>query len=78
MAIGILGNIGQILMVQALKEAPAFVVMPFDFLKLIWISAIAYVAFAEVPDLYTWIGAAMIVASAAFIAYRERHRSGPG
>ena len=76
-AIGILGNIGQILMVQALKEAPAFVVMPFDFLKLIWISAIAYVAFTEVPDLFTWIGAAMIVSSAAFIAYRERRKSGP-
>jgi drug/metabolite transporter (DMT)-like permease len=74
-AIGILGNIGQILMAQALKEAPTHVVMPFDFLKLVWVSSIAYFAFAEVPDVFTWVGAAMIVTSAATIAYRERRQS---
>jgi drug/metabolite transporter (DMT)-like permease len=50
----------------------ALVVMPFDFFKLVWVTLIAWLAFAENPDLYTWIGGAVIFASALYIAYRER------
>ena len=28
--------------------------------------------FAEIPDLYTWIGAAMVFSAGLFIAFRER------
>ena len=69
-ATGILGNLGQLLMVQALKIAPTHVVMPLDFLKLIWISALAFIAFGEVPDLFTWIGGTLIFLGAAFTARR--------
>lgn len=75
--IGVAGNIAQILMVQAIKDTAAQVVMPLDFLKLIWISAIAFVAFDEIPDLFTWVGAVLIFASALFIAYRERFPGRP-
>ena len=34
--------------------------MPFDFLKLIWTAMIGAWFFAEVPDMYTWVGAAVI------------------
>jgi drug/metabolite transporter (DMT)-like permease len=70
-AIGTLGGAGQMSMAQALRTAETHVVMPVDFVKLIWVSAIAYVAFAEVPDAFTWIGGTMIFASTAFIAWRE-------
>jgi len=70
--IGILGGIGQMAMAEALKVGQTHVVMPVDFTRLIWISVIAYLAFAEVPGLYTWIGGAMIFAATAFIAWRER------
>jgi drug/metabolite transporter (DMT)-like permease len=33
---------------------------------------IAYLAFGERADLYTWIGGAVIFASTLYIAYRER------
>jgi len=72
--IGVIGNIGQLCLSQALKEADTHVVMPMDFLRLIWIAAIAYVAFDEVPDLPTWAGGGVIFASGAYIAYRERAR----
>ncbi len=72
--IGIVGNVGQLCLSQALKEADTHVVMPMDFFRLIWIAAIAYLAFAEVPDLPTWIGGAVIFASGAYITYRERGR----
>lgn len=74
--IGVAGNIGQILLVQALHDGDTNVVMPFDYLRLLWVAVIAFFAFAEVPDKFTWAGGTLIFASAAYIAYRERTLSG--
>ena len=70
--IGVLGNAAQLCMTQGLREADTAVVMPFDFLRLIWMAILGYWWFAEVPSLSTWIGGAIISASAVYIAYRER------
>ena len=72
--IGILANCVQLLTAQALKEADTHVIMPFDFFRLIWATLVAYVVFAEVPDLFTWIGGILIFACTAYIAYGARHR----
>jgi drug/metabolite transporter (DMT)-like permease len=71
-AIGVLGGIAQFCMTEALRQADTAVVMPFDFFKLVWVTVIAWLAFAEHLDLYTWIGGAVIFASTLYIAYRER------
>ncbi len=76
-AIGVLGTIGQTLVAQALKWGDAQVVMPMEFIRLIWIAMIGYVVFAEVPTVFTWIGSTIVVASASYIAYRESRKS-PG
>ncbi|MDQ2089295.1 DMT family transporter [Marimonas arenosa] len=70
--IGLFGSIAQISLSQALKETDPTAVMPFDFLKLIWTALIGAWFFAEIPDVFTWIGAAVIFASGLFIAVRER------
>ena len=71
-AIGLLGGIAQFCMTEALRQADTAVVMPFDFFRLVWVTVIAWLAFAEHLDLYTWIGGAVIFASTLYIAYRER------
>ena len=70
--VGVLGGAGQLCMTEALRQADTAVVMPIDFCKLLWVAVIAYLAFGEVPDRYTWLGGAVIFASAMYIAYRER------
>lgn len=70
--IGLFGTIAQITLSQALKETDPTALMPFDFLKLIWTACIGAWFFAEIPDIFTWIGAAVIFASGLFIAFRER------
>lgn len=70
--IGITGGIGQLAMAEALRVGETHVVLPVDFTRLIWISAIAYLAFSEIPGVYTWLGGAMIFAATAFITWRER------
>jgi drug/metabolite transporter (DMT)-like permease len=71
-AIGVLGGIAQYCMTESLRQADTAVVMPIDFFKLIWVALIAYLAFGEQADLYTWIGGAVIFSSTLYIAYRER------
>jgi drug/metabolite transporter (DMT)-like permease len=72
-AIGVLGTIAQIALSQALKETEPTAVMPFDFLKLVWTTLLGLWVFGELPDLLTWIGAAVVFASGFYIAWRE-HR----
>ena len=69
--IGVLGTLAQVAITQSLKEADIGVVMPFDFLKLIWVAIMGYLFFAEVPGLFVWIGGAIVFASATYIAIRE-------
>lgn len=70
--IGLFGSIAQMSLSQSLKETDPTALMPFDFLKLIWTALIGAWFFGEVPDIYTWIGAAVIFSSGLFIALRER------
>ena len=76
--VGLLGGAGQLCMTEALRRADTAVVMPIDFCKLLWVAAIAYLAFGEVPDRFTWLGGAIIFASAMYIVYRERQVAGAG
>jgi len=58
-------------MTQALKEGDTNVVMPLDFLKMIWAVLFGVVIFGEIPGIFTWLGAAMIFLSVIYIGYRE-------
>lgn len=72
MLVGLFGTIAQVTLSQSLKETDPTAVMPFDFLKLVWTALLGVWFFAEIPDLYTWIGAAVIFGSGMYIARRER------
>ncbi len=77
-AMGALGTVGHLALNQALKDAETHVVMPIDFARLVWVSIIGVVAFAEPPDVFTWLGGAVIGASAGYIAVREGRRRAAG
>jgi drug/metabolite transporter (DMT)-like permease len=69
--IGVVGTIGQIMITEAIKLADMTVLMPFDFLKLVWAAFLGMIFFAEVPDEFTWIGAAIVFVSSFYIVWRE-------
>jgi len=69
--IGVLATIGHLAMTSAFKSSDATVVFPVDYTRLIWASIIGYLAFSEVPDIWTWVGGTIIFASTTYIAYRE-------
>ena len=70
-ATGALGTCAQLMLVQALKEAETQVVMPVDFLKLIWAVMLGYLLFEQTPNAFIWLGGVMIFASTTYIAWRE-------
>jgi drug/metabolite transporter (DMT)-like permease len=45
--------------------------MAFDFARLPFVTLFAWLAFGESPDIWTWIGAAVIVSATVYIAHRE-------
>jgi drug/metabolite transporter (DMT)-like permease len=69
--IGVIGTLGQLVVTEAVKLADMTVLMPFDFLKLVWAALLGIIFFAEVPDFLTWVGAAIVFSSSFYIAWRE-------
>ncbi len=69
--IGACASLGQFLAVHAYKAGEASVVTPFDYSQILWATVIGLIVFGEVPDLWTGVGAAVIVGSALYILHRE-------
>jgi drug/metabolite transporter (DMT)-like permease len=69
---GLLNGLSLLCFTQSMKEAQTSVVMPLDFLRMVWMTVIGFVLFAEEPDSYTWIGGVLIFAGALLIAFIER------
>lgn len=68
-----LASVGaHLLLTRAVATTDMVVLMPFDFTRLIFASIFAYIFFGEVLDRYTLTGALIIVASTAYIAWREK------
>lgn len=69
--IGLLGSVGMLGVTHALRLADATALLPLDFTRLIWAGAIGFVMFAELPDIWTWLGGFVIFSSATYITFRE-------
>jgi len=71
-AMGLLGGIGQILITESYRHAPASVVAPFAYSAMIYSIVIGYVWFNEVPEAIVLAGAAIVIAAGLFVIWRER------
>lgn len=71
---GIVGGLGQVALTLSLQYAPVSTVAPVDYASLIWSTLFGVWLFAEVPTVWTWLGAPIIVASGLYIVWRERKR----
>ncbi|MEQ8349188.1 MAG: DMT family transporter [Sneathiellaceae bacterium] len=70
-ATGLFGGFGHYFVTRALVYAPASVLSPFDYAQLLGATLLGFFVFGDFPDIYTWIGAAIIVGSGMFITWRE-------
>ena len=61
----------QLSMVVAHKLGEASALAPLDYLRLLSMTFLGWLLFGEWPDIYTWIGAAIILVSTLYIIRRE-------
>ena len=67
---GLLGTSGHLLLTYAFSRANASRLAPTEYTSLVWAAIIGFAMFGEVPTLYTFAGAALIVLGAFTLARR--------
>ncbi len=71
LVLGLLATLGHQASTRAFMYLDASLVATLDFIRLPTAALLAWIAFTETPDLWTWIGGAIIAASSVYIARRE-------
>ena len=70
-SLGVMAAIGHYLIIVAHEKASAPQLAPYAYVEIISATVVGFVMFGDLPDLATWAGMAIIVASGIVIAWRE-------
>ncbi len=70
--LGSLSGYAHLLVVRAFRMAPLSLLAPFQYFEIISATMLGYALFGDFPNLWKWVGIAIIVASGLFIIFRER------
>ena len=73
LAIGVSASatVGQYFWVQAFKAGEMSAVAPFEYLRLPFAVFMGWLIWGQMPEIWTYVGAAIVIASALYIAQRE-------
>lgn len=74
--IGVTASFAHLFLILALNYASASLLQPFNYMLLVWAVAVGYIVFGDLPDVWTVVGASIIVASGLYTIYREHIRRG--
>ncbi len=75
--ISIGGTLSQLAMVTAYKVGDIGAVEPFHFVRLIWAALFGFVIFGEIPEIWVWVGASMIILAVSYLAQGEARKPNP-
>ncbi|HXC92328.1 MAG TPA: DMT family transporter [Stellaceae bacterium] len=76
-SLGLIGGVSQYWTTQALYYAPAAAVSPFNYMALIWGSALGFLVWGEVPTTAVVTGAAIVTLSGLYLLRHEAFRRAP-
>jgi drug/metabolite transporter (DMT)-like permease len=69
--VAITATLGQYFWVQAFASGEMSAVAPFDYLRLPFAVFVGWLIWGDMPAIWTYVGASIVIASALYIAYRE-------
>jgi drug/metabolite transporter (DMT)-like permease len=69
--IAVSATVGQYFWVQAFKAGEMSAVAPFEYLRLPFAVFVGWLIWGEMPVVWTYVGAGIVIASALYIAHRE-------
>jgi drug/metabolite transporter (DMT)-like permease len=70
-SLGIIGGLGHYFVARAMIYAQANIIAPFGYWQLVGSVIVGYLISGYLPDIFTWIGAAIIVCAGLYIAWCE-------
>ncbi len=71
---GLAGAAGQVALTRAFQLGEASLIAPLEYTGLVWVIGWDVLFWGVLPDGYTWLGGAIIVASGLYLLHRERVR----
>ncbi|NMG74691.1 DMT family transporter [Aromatoleum diolicum] len=71
-SLGMLAASSHLLMIMALRAAPATTLSPFTYAQLVWATLLGWLVFDDFPDQSSLFGMLIIVVSGIVVAYSER------
>ena len=71
-SMAVLAGIAEVMVIRSLELAQTVVLAPVHYSLLIWGTFYGWMVFDQLPDLWTWIGALIIVATGIYTLHRER------
>lgn len=69
---GVVAAFGMMLFVSAYKYAEANFVAPFEYSAMIWAVLNGLLFFGDFPDLYTWVGAGIVITAGLLMVWRDQ------
>lgn len=75
-SLGVLGGLGHYCVARALTYAAANFLSPFQYWQMVGSVIVGYWLFGEIPDAFTWIGAALIIAAGVYVGLRGQSAGG--
>lgn len=70
LGVGFLSTMGYVLVAKGISLAPARIVQPVNFMRMPVGAAFGWVLFSEFPDIWTWVGAAVIFCATSYVVGR--------
>ncbi len=70
-------GIAEFLVIKSLQIAHAVVVSPLQYTLLIWVTIIGFFIWGILPDIWTFLGAGVIIATGLYSLHRERLKKSP-
>lgn len=66
-----LGTLGHALLYASLKVGKVSVILPLDYIRIIWSALLGFLLFNHLPTAQMFLGSLLIICATAFISYRE-------
>ena len=74
LGIACLGTLGHALLYASLKVGKVSVILPLDYIRIIWSALLGFLLFNHLPTAQMYLGSMLIICATAFISYRELNK----
>ena len=75
LSLGVMGGLGHYLLIRAFHHAPVGTLGPFLYAQLLWAMLVGWLVFGQLPDAWSLLGMAIIVASGLAVALGKKPAS---